>query len=128
MIEFRIPAFRAGGEMVSLSDVLREVRPRGWSWRLLNFEGTFKTDSNLNALDLEQRIRASVEGLSCSWDRLLHFSDDVDQPIDVSLVASDGIGRCVLVIEVRDTTYWRILAEQSDANSIESATRISRLV
>ncbi|MBQ0994840.1 hypothetical protein KBX08_32835 [Micromonospora sp. H61] len=127
MIEFRIPAFRVSGEMVSLADVLREVRPRGWSWRLLNFEGTSKMESNLNVLELEENIRASVDGISCSWENLRRFADDVDQPIDVSLVAFGEDGRCVLVIEVRDSTYWRILSDQSDANSVETATRISRL-
>lgn len=127
MIEFRIPAFRGDGEMVSLADVLREVRPQGWSWRLLNFEGTSKLESNLNVLELEESVRASVEGISCSWENLRRFSDDVDQPIDVSLVAFDKDGRCLLVIEVRDSTYWRILSDESDANSVGAATRISRL-
>ncbi|GAB2961269.1 hypothetical protein GCM10027280_57570 [Micromonospora polyrhachis] len=68
-----------------------------------------------------------MEGINYSWETLLLFADDVDQPIDVSLVAFDRVDRCVLVIEVRDGTYWRILSDQSDVNSVEIATRISRL-
>ncbi|GAA4263238.1 hypothetical protein [Dactylosporangium darangshiense] len=127
MIEALIPAFRHDGEMTTLTEVLGRVAGSAWNWRLLDFDGTSKRHADLDVQKLQRSLEHAVEGLDYSWSALVYFGELVFQPFDATLVASDGIGKCVLVLEVRDSTYWRILADEASPQAITSLERISQL-
>lgn len=127
MMEDRIPAFRESGKMTTLAEVIGNAGNSAWAWRLVYFEGTSRLDSDLNVLELESSLERSVQGLDYSWPALIALAQLVDQAIDATVVAFDRMGRCVLVLEVRDGTYWRILAEKTDPEAVAALKRVARL-
>jgi hypothetical protein len=126
-VEFTFPAFTADGRLVSLTDVLGHVRGERWQWRLLDFEGTALPGSALDAVALERRLRAGTQGEELRFDALLRLAGQMDQPINLALVASPpgDPSTPALTIETRDSTDWRVTADDATPEALDDARRIA---
>ncbi|MGW2623192.1 hypothetical protein [Micromonospora taraxaci] len=124
-METRFSAFAKGGEPVTLKQILDQVGDPPWHWSLSVFEGTSLADSDLDLIDLERKVERAEEGVEISLQSLRELAGQVDQTINIHLVAKVSFGSsCVFVVQAFDSTEWEIWAEDSDVVAVGVFDRV----
>lgn len=116
--------------VVSLGDLFEKIEPWGscCQWHLLHLWAVGTLDNNRSMLDFESEISASESGLQFSWEELKELAKRFEQVID-GVFVGDEQPRPVrrqkrdldlyrehdFVIEVFDSSYWRVVSRRPDA-------------
>ena len=81
------PAFTQEQKAVTLKQVIDQVGDPPWRWRILVFEATSSVHSGLDVIDLERRVERAENGVEISSRSLRELANQVDQIIDIHLIA-----------------------------------------
>jgi hypothetical protein len=105
---------------ISFSNVLSKIRNgQEYKWKILYLEATTETD--LDIIDLEEKIRESELGYLISWEDLVMLSNQIYQTIEVLLIGDMHLHNlkryvsenemylnCNFCFELVDSSYWEI--------------------
>ena len=109
---------------VSLTDILELVNDGSvYKWKILWLEGTGVIKEG-NIIDFEKKINNSESGYFIEFPELFQLSRDLDQILEVLLIASADIEclrryesdkvmveSCSICIELVDSSYWEISSD-----------------
>jgi hypothetical protein len=123
-METKFSAFTPTGEAVTLKQVLDEVGSQPWLWKILTFEATSRASSELDVIDLERRVEDAENGVEVSSVGLRELAGEIDQTINIHLVAHAASGKSVFVVQVFDSTEWEVWAEDSDSVAVGAFLRV----
>ena len=116
-----------GGEIVGLTQVLELVEVEGIEWRLTVFEGIATADSQLDVLDLEQRVRAAKGGIALTSRIFRELAASLDQVIECELrgrLVDDPAGADrgpAVVLSAFDSTEWVVEVDRAQVRIREES-------
>ncbi len=137
MIQFTAFPMHAESGLVTLRQVLDKLPANDLRWHVLDFEGIGTAPGNMTMDEFEHAVRASPEGCSLSWDRLLTLANGIEQtwnclivgrlpdaPIAAEHVRAEDFAGCRYVVQAFDSTEWSIgVANEMDVQAKTTAAR-----
>ena len=98
-----------------------------YNWSIYELNATAQEKSDINLLELRSRIFNSSSGLKVNFDELLEIMQQLDQVIDLILVASGDEKKFTkfeddnkwrdkypIVIEIIDGAYWEVYSNDKE--------------
>jgi hypothetical protein len=100
------------------------VGSQPWLWRIFTFEATSRASSEFDVIDFERRAESAENGVEVSSAGLRELAREIDQTINIHLVAHAASGKSVFVVQAFDSTEWEVSADDSDAVAVGAFFRV----
>ncbi|MFI9408063.1 hypothetical protein [Nocardia sp. NPDC052316] len=124
MIVETIPMWTDQQTLMPLRDVLTLFQANNWRWKLEDFDGIGRFPDGLTWADFQVAVEAGAAIFD--WPGIQQFADGLDQMIDGRIVATDAHDAVVVMVDVVDSTEYKIVIDPAWSDAAALASTVAR--